>query len=310
MNGVKPNVTAKETGRIVRNDRGMEAENIRAMEGGNLSTVFSFKAEEREYVIRFSAMEDDFQTESYVANLLASQGVPFPRVLGLGLHKAYSYCISERMAGHNLADLQAEQRAALLPELVQVITGMNGVKLDSSSSGYGFLNKEGNGIYASCEGFIRSFYGQEQQEGFWENWYELFTSSCLEKDVFDECYARLLAYSKYNAPHRHFVHNDCHEWNILTDGRRITGIIDSNSIYGDFMIDVASMHAMIPGVDMSQVFLRHYEELGTPVAHFEERLTGAHYFKGLDAMRFYAKMGWDHAYMETRDRLLSMPCNI
>ncbi|WP_342436395.1 hypothetical protein NSS79_23880 [Paenibacillus sp. FSL L8-0436] len=39
-------------------------------------------------------------------------------------------------------------------------------------------------------------------------------------------------------------------------------------------------------------------------------VSGAHYFKGQDAMRFYAKMGWDHAYMETRDRLLSIPCNI
>lgn len=84
MNGVKPNVTAEEIERIVRNDRGMQAENISVMEGGNLSTVFSFKAEEREYVIRFSAMEDDFQTESYIANLLASQEYLFREYWGWG----------------------------------------------------------------------------------------------------------------------------------------------------------------------------------------------------------------------------------
>jgi hypothetical protein len=35
-------------------------------------------------------------------------------------------------------------------------------------------------------------------------------------------------------------------------------------------------------------------------AYVKERLTGARYFKGLDCMRFYAKMGWDDVY---RDRI-------
>jgi hygromycin-B 4-O-kinase len=74
------------------------------------------------------------------------------------------------------------------------------------------------------------------------------------------------------------------------------------------MIDIATMHAVIPGVDMAEAFREFYEAQGQPIEDFAERLTGAHYFKGLDAMRFYAKMGWEHAYAETRDRLLSMPC--
>lgn len=307
MNGVKPWVSSEEIERIIREDQGMQAEDINMMKGGNLSTVFSFKMGDNYYVIRFSDSENAFQTESYLANLLVSQQVPFPRVLGLGKYKDCTYCVSERITGHMLADLQTEQRMILLPDLVQVITGMNRIKLDSRSAGFGFVNSGGNGTHASWEEFIRSFYGREQQEGFWANWHELFRSSCLERDVFEECYARLLAYSKYNAPHRYFVHNDCHEWNILTDGSRITGIIDSNAIYGDFMIDVTTLHAIIPGVDTVEAFRRHYEELGEPIADFAERLTGAHYFKGLDAMRFYAKMGWEDAYTELRGRLLSLP---
>ncbi|WP_342421667.1 hypothetical protein [Paenibacillus sp. FSL E2-0178] len=48
-------------------------------------------------------------------------------------------------------------------------------------------------------------------------------------------------------------------------------------------------------------------EKGIIIPDFHERLTGARYFKGLDALRFYAKMGWDAAYRQLRDELLQLP---
>lgn len=240
MNTAKPSVTAAEAGQLIKDTCGIQAEQLTALEGGNLSKVFSFQAEGRQYVIRFNEMEDAYHTEAYIADLLSSQGIPFPAVYAQGLHKTYSYCISERISGHTLSELDTGGRKLLLPELLRVIAAMNNVRLSDHSSGYGFINAEGNGSHQSWDEFIRAFYAKEQQ-GYWSDWQELFNTSCLEREVFDECYGRLLGFSKYNAPHRYFVHNDCHEWNILTRGRSITGIIDSNGIYGDFMIDIATI---------------------------------------------------------------------
>ncbi|XEC94511.1 phosphotransferase [Paenibacillus tarimensis] len=169
------------------------------------------------------------------------------------------------------------------------------------------LTDGGNGEFSSWEEFIKTFYGEDQTGTFWENWHDLFRTTCLERDVFNECFGRLLTYCEYNAPHRYFVHNDCHAWNILSDGRSITGIIDAGFLYGDFLIDIATIEDAIPGRDVADAFRTHYEKMGRPIPNFSERLNGARYFKGLDGMRFFAKMGWDHAYKEFRDQLISLP---
>ncbi|MCE5168217.1 hypothetical protein LQV63_02625 [Paenibacillus profundus] len=77
-------------------------------------------------------------------------------------------------------------------------------------------------------------------------------------------------------------------------------------MYGDFLIDIATVEGAIPDRDVAQAFRIHYEKKESPISYFNERLIGARYFKGLDGLRFFAKMGWDHAYVELRDRLLSM----
>ena len=232
--------------------------------------------------------------------------VLYPKTFGQGEEGPFKYCISERIKGSVVADLQAKQKIELLPDLVRVITDMNQIQLDSTTTGFGPLIPSGNGAYDAWESFIKAFYEENQTGTFWENWHELFRTSCLERDVFNEIYARLLTFSKYNSPHRYFVHGDCHEWNILSDGRSITGIIDGNCMYGDFLIDIATVEGAIPDKDVAQAFRIHYEKKESPISCFNERLIGARYFKGLDGLRFFAKMGWDHAYVELRDRLLSM----
>lgn len=283
-------------------------EDVTAIEGGNFSTVYFFTMEGQEYVIRFNdAVEGSFQKEQYIVNLLSSQGVPYPKIVGHGKEGIYSYCISERIKGIVLAELKQEQKVEVLPDLVRIITEMNQVQLAKTTCGFGPLTDGGNGEFSSWVEYIKAFYGEDQTGTFWENWYDLFRTTCLERDVFDECYGRLLTYCEYNAAHRHFVHNDCHEWNILSDCRSITGIIDANGLYGDFLIDIATIEDAVPGKDVAETFRIHYEKMGRPIPNFSERLTGARYFKGLDRIRFYAKMGWNNAYEKHRNRLLSLP---
>ncbi|WP_239629788.1 aminoglycoside phosphotransferase family protein [Paenibacillus sp. H1-7] len=278
---------------------------LEPVEGGNFSSAFSFRIGERDYIIRFNSSEEAYEHEVYLSSLLHPQGVPYLQVFGKGRKDGFTYCITQRAAGKIVANLKPEQKSALLPDLIRVIATMNQVDL-RGASGYGFLGKDNNGQFASWEAFVRSFFSEEQTGTFWEGWYRYFHTTCLEKDVFDECYARLLEHCRYNAPHRHFVHHDCHAWNILSDGQSITGIIDGNCIYGDFLIDIATIESAFPGIDLAERFRLHYERIGFEVPDFQERLTGARYFKGIDGMRFYAMMGWEDAYKQLRDRLLAL----
>ncbi|MFF2015386.1 aminoglycoside phosphotransferase family protein [Paenibacillus sp. NPDC058177] len=301
----KPEVSMEEVQNLIKAHLGKSAEGIQAIEGGNLSSVFSFAIDQSEYVIRFSADQDAFVTEEYVANLLTSNHVLFPQTLGSGKEGTLKFCISEKIAGKPLAEYDVDQRCKLLPDLIHQITRMNQVSL-TSKQGFGYLRPDGSGSHENWEDVVTAVYAEDQTGTFWENWYALFDTSCLERDVFNECYARLLDYSKYNAPHRYFVHGDCHEWNILSDGCKITGIIDGNFMYGDFLIDIATIEHIVPNRDLAVDFGSYYEEMGVPIPDFTNRLIGARYFKGLDGLRFFAKMGWDHAYIELRDSLLSL----
>ncbi|WP_314590337.1 phosphotransferase [Paenibacillus terrigena] len=307
MSQSKPSLTIADVHAVIHRHWNEPVDQIRSMEGGNFSSAFSFTSGSQVYVIRFALSDEAYETEHYIAKLLTTQGVLYSKIFVRVKEGPYTFCISERMEGIAFADLQHEQKVDQLPELVRVISDMNQVQLDSQTTGYGWITPSGNGVDSTWDDYIRAFFAEKQPGSFWDNWYALFETSCLERDVVEEIYARLLKYSKYNAPHRYFGHGDCHEWNILSDGSRIRGIIDSNGIYGDFLIDIATIESAVPGHDVAEAFRKHYEKIGVPIPDFQERMIGARYFKGLDGLRFYAKMGWDHAYVELRDRLLALP---
>lgn len=301
----KPDLSVREVEHFLQNRYGGTVDSISHVTGGNLSRVFFFDVNGHGRVIRFSDLPDAFAFQHEMSNLLCSQGIKYQRFLEKGTLGSLSYSIAERIEGSMLADAPEPAKRGLLPELAQVITQLNLADV-RDSHGFGWVRASGSGDYASWSAYIADFYGEDQTGTFWENWTGLFRTSCLEKDVFDECYTRLTSYMAYNEPFRYLVHNDSHPWNILTDGRTITGIIDGNFVFGDFLIDLAIVERSLPYLPVIDTFRAHYEGIGLEVPHFHERLLGAYYYKGLDALRFYAKMGWTAAYEDTRNFLLQL----
>ncbi len=301
----KPSLAAGEIEQVLRNHFGPGVAEITPLAGGNLSSVFSFVHRGKGYVVKFSDLEGAFMTEGYVSGLLTGQGLPFPKCSALGKTGRLAYIIMERMDGRNLADCTAEEQARQLPELIGILTRLAAVDV-GATNGYGWIGPDGNGAYASWKDFVVACYAEDQKGTFWENWHDLYRTSCLERDVIEEIYGRLMAYVPYNEPHRGFIHGDFHQWNILSDGTRITGIIDGNCLYGDSLVDLAILDRHMPGSGVIQMYQDMQAKSGVSIPNFKERLTGAYYFKGLDGLRFYAKMGWRDAYLATRNFLLNL----
>lgn len=301
----KPTLETSEVEDMLSHYFGSDVTGVTSLEGGNLSAVFSFSVFAKEYVIKFNELEGSFETERFISDLLTSQEIPFPSCLEQGKYKSFTYLISEKISGFILAKCSPEQQRQLLPGVIQLLARMNRVEI-GKTHGYGLINKKGDGTHNSWKEHVMAINAEDQTGTFWEGWYSLFQTSCLEKDVFDECYNRLLAYSTYNEPHRYFIHGDFHQFNILSDGQRITGIIDTNSKYGDFLVDLATLDWHLRKLDVIQEYLNYQQQLGSSIPNFKERLIGAKYYNGLIGLRFYAKMGWHDAYFGLREELLNL----
>lgn len=295
-----------EIERVLREHFPSRAAAITELKGGNLGGVYRFAHEGETYVIKFTSLAEGFETERFVSRLLTSNGIPFPKCIAVGNHGSQlSYVIFDWIEGTVLADYPDDRKARQVPELVRLLTRMNHIDV-SDTNGYGRILPNGDGAHASWKECLDATFAEDQTGTFWENWTDLFRTTRLERDVFEECRARMMAYAHYNEPHRHFVHGDMHPWNILSDGERITGLIDGNFAYGDFLIDLATLEGILGRVGIIEAYESYQEQSGIAIPHFKERLIGAHYYKGLDGLRFYAKMGMDDGYDYIRGFMLNL----
>ncbi|NIK71805.1 aminoglycoside phosphotransferase family protein [Paenibacillus sp. BK720] len=300
----KPLLTNSEIEQVLQHRLGPGATELAQLSGGNISSVFAFMHAGKGYVVKFSDLKGAYETERYVSELLTAQGIPFPKCVAYGTTERLSYAITERIEGRLLSDCTLEEQKRLLPELFDILTGM--VKAEvQSTNGYGWIEADGNGAYSTWKDFVIAV-NAEEQTGFWENWQELYRTSCLERAVYEEIYNRLMTYVPYNAPYRSFVHGDFHQWNVLSDGQRVTGIIDGNCLYGDPLIDLAVLDRHMPWNGVISAYEAYRAKTAIEHPQFRERLMGAYYLKGLDGLRFYAKMGWNEAYQVTKDFLLNL----
>lgn len=290
---------------VVRRLFGSDGSGVMYLNRGNSSSVFSLSHGGKDYVIKFSDSLEAYETEPIISKILSTQGIPYPKCIAIGKYEKMNYIISERISGQPLANCSYYKKLLILPELIQILSRMNHIEL-GNTHGYGWITKStGNGRFNSWKEFITAFFAKEQL-GYWEGWHNLFETTCLEKSVFNECFDRLMAYAKYNEPHRAFIHGDLHLENILTKGQRITGIIDGNSMYGDFLIDLVTLDKYMKGFDVIQPYLDYHEQLGNVIPNFKERIIGAKYFIGLHDLRLLPKIGREESYYKLRDELLNL----
>ncbi|WP_440959947.1 hypothetical protein ACN6KS_15125 [Paenibacillus nitricinens] len=85
----------------------------------------------------------------------------------------------ERMEGRNLTDCTSEEQTLQLPEIIDILTRMAAADI-GSTNGYGWNAVDGNGTYASWKDFVVAVNAEDQTGTYWENWHDLFHTSCLE----------------------------------------------------------------------------------------------------------------------------------
>lgn len=256
---------------------------------GHMALVFSFRADDQEFVIRLveKKMAHALKKELAVAELLHDSEVPLPPILHQGTLAEFHFAIAPRAAGLPLDELTSEQYQQVVPDVISTLDAIHQVDV-SGTHGYGMFDETAVGPFSSWPDYLLNV-AQEEEGGFYGRWHHLFEESFLERPLFEQIYAEMQRLFIYLPKERFLIHGDYGWNNVLAEGGKVTAVLDwANAQYGDFLFDIAYLSASAQ-VDFVAAFQQYYYDHNRVVPYYLERVRCYQCFSTLDGLRFFAK---------------------
>lgn len=274
---------------------------LNPIEMGELSRVFSFEWNGLSYVAHFKETKDSLEKAAYMYQTYGSR-LPIPKVIKVGEIDGVFYSVTHKAEGQPISAFPPPQQELILKDVARHLVALGQQDIDRSE-GYGWISPEGTTSSSSWSQTIETFF-REDPDDFYQNWTRLYDESFLERPLFEAGYSAMLELLQYAPDRPLLVHGDFHLGNMLSDGSRVTGIVDwEMAMYGDFMFDVAGLHFWSPALDFPQKVRDVCSEGDIDIPYFEERLRCYMLVKAIDGLRFYAKQDSRPSYDYMKDRL-------
>lgn len=299
MTDFKPAITTAQVAALLRAELGTAVRDLRLLKGGQLSRAYGFGTAEGEFVVRFNASEVGFRRDRYAAEHFASPELPIPRILATGRDEGMAFAISEFVPGGHLHMRSPEEYLRLLPQALDALDALHRI-MPVGGAGYGHWRELERGPFGSWRGFLQTAI-EEETEGFFAHWHRLFDETFLERDFYEANYRQMMELAAYCPEERRIVHGDFGFDNVLSDGARITGVLDWSTLsYGDFVWDIARIDFFSAKETVTALL---HERYAATTPHFAERMACYRCWTALGALRFYAKANDRPAYEWTKRRI-------
>ena len=191
--------------------------------------------------------------------------------------------------GRNANELTATEFEKCYESFFDMIFEIAGTDI-SSETGYGEFDENNKAPYQSVEEFIRETFN-EKREGYWQNWTEMFETSFLKKEYFDEIYSKAMEYSSYCEGQRFLVNNNTFFCNMLVDDSGKTYCADwGRAGIMDYMMDFAVLDLNKPYLLVPEKLYEYAKKKRIEIKNFRERFLCMAYFKGIDTLRWHASI--------------------
>lgn len=192
-------------------------------------------------------------------------------------------------AGRNSNELSQEEFEQMYESFFDMIFGIAATDI-SEVTGYGEFNENHEAVYATCEDYIKDTFNEER-EGYWHNWTEMFGTTFLKKEYFEEILGKALSYVKYCEGRRYLVNNNTFFCNMLVDesGTPACGDWVRAGIM-DFMMDFAILDLNKPYLLVPEKLYAYAKKNHIEIPDFKERFLCMAYFKGIDTLRWHASI--------------------
>jgi hygromycin-B 4-O-kinase len=275
--------------------QGAEIANLTAVGHGEWSTAFTFERAGSGYVVRFSALDEDFHKDRLAARY-SSADLPIPPILDLGPAFGGFYAISPRAPGLHLDELDRPHLQTVLPALFRALDAARCADL-STSAGYGIWGADGLAPHPSWRAALLDV-ANDPPGSRTHGWRDRLSSSPTGSGPFEQALEGLRDLVGECPDERYLVHSDLLNFNVLVGDQNVSAVIDWGcSLYGDFLYDVAWLAFWAPwypawaGVDFAAEAARHYETIGLAVPNLEARLKCCMVHIGLGGQAYNAFKG-------------------
>ncbi|GHO95510.1 hypothetical protein KSF_055580 [Reticulibacter mediterranei] len=236
------------------------------MQEGEVSQAFSFALGETGYVIRVNRSIEGFQKDVYAYKNFHSDRIPIPEVIQPGhIDERHAFCISEYVPGLTLQDVDHKAIQQLVQPTADIWSALQEYGL-SHTSGYGNFDADGRGQYATWREYLLSILNTA-------SFYQDHAKGHIDQASLNDIIAIFTSFIQYCPEERHLVHGDFGSNNILTDGTRITAVLDWDCAkFGDPLFDVATAYFWSTWLDCMAAQATYYEAHLTHLSNYRERL--------------------------------------
>ena len=190
--------------------------------------------------------------------------------------------------GRNTNELSPEEFEKCYEKFFEMIYEISGANI-SGVTGYGEFDENNQAPYNSVEEFILQTF-DETREGYWLNWTQMFETTYLKKDYFDNILSKALKYAPYCEGKRFLVSNNTFFCNMVMDEKGTYCIDWGRAGIMDYLMDFAIMDLNKPYLQIPEKLFAYAKEKGIEIPNFKERFLCMAYFKGIDTLRWHASI--------------------
>ncbi len=297
MSTIKTKVKPEEVVAFLKKNFDSNISSVNFLKGGELSQACSFSTPDNKFIIRINKNRKTYDKDKYAFEHFANVNIPIPEILEIGqFNENLFFAISKMAKGKTFDELDKETTLKLLPKMINTLDEIHNMKIKDDK--YGYWGGLGRAAISSWKEFM--LHRDDK-----------LVNTHPEDDLIQKLHQSIQNLVIYLPEGSYLVHGDYGFNNLVTDGEIITGVLDwGESVYGDFIYDLAWLTFWPSEIDFADVFKKHYQDIGKKVDHFEERLRCYQLQIGLGSLGFFAKSEQKDDYDWTKDKLLQMLDNI
>jgi hygromycin-B 4-O-kinase len=227
----KPSLADSVILAALRERRGAISGFARLAEGLD-SQAYGFRHDHADYVARVNRSSRGFRKDAFVHQRFAGPTLPIPEIVDITRLGDAHICTSRRAPGVRVHDLTSAEFSAVMPSMRDVMAAIPASDL-AGTQGFGRFDANGTAPHGTWKGFLTSV--ADPQRFDW-------SGAPVDMAVVRAAVALVMALAERCPERRCLVHGDFGSYNLMTDRRRITAVIDwDRALFGDPLYDTANL---------------------------------------------------------------------